>query len=122
MPSPQDYEEAKKCAKAFYEEIGIVKTSALGGAKVVFTSAGFNHLLRRGRKFRPKSEQMKRLSLLRYARAILTDPGASVRHRKLRKQALVQYWSFTKHFDGQRVKLIVRQIGAGQKHFYSIMS
>ena len=66
---------------------------------------------------------MKRFELLTYVPEIITDPSANISHRiNTVGRRKVQYWSFCKEKDGKVITVVVRQIGNGMKHFYSVMS
>src|SRR3989344_5159926 len=67
------YEKSKQKAKAIYVRIGRIQSPALGDS-VAFTSAGFNHLIRKGRIPRPKNEQKRRFALIPYIEQIVKNP------------------------------------------------
>ena len=95
---------------------------ALDNAVVTFNAAGFKHLVRKHKK-RPHGEQAERLAMLHYAPIIVADPNASVLYRKVIRhdQRIVQYWALDKIIDGKKLRVVIRQVGKGAKHFYSIM-
>lgn|GEM_PF-2556701 len=37
------------------------------------------------------------------------------------KNPPVQYWAIQREKDGIKIKVIVRQVGNGKKHFYGVM-
>ena len=128
------YLEIKLQAKKLYSKIGRVSCPAFGGDFVSFNRLGFSHLLRKGHIPRPKSEQKRRLSLLKYAEVIVKNPKAKIyfrqieakylinRHgQKILTASLVKFWTFIEEIDGKKIKLVIRQLGNGNKHFLSIM-
>ena len=133
IPAIDDsYEEAKRKAKLFYAGIGEVWCPALGDY-VVFNSVGFRHLLRKRGKSRLHGEQKRRFSLLCHASDILGDPATHfVKTEKVVvklvswKKARVKYsshgefWVFREIRGGSKTTLLVRKLGNGKKHFFSI--
>ena len=130
----KNYKKAKRDAEELYRSIGNINSSKMENAKIVFNNIGFNHLIRKGPAQRPFGEQMRRFALLRHAKVIIENPDANILDReesrdtivdrhgaKVLKRSSVRYWTFIQEIDEQRIKLVVRQIDRGQKHFYSIM-
>ena len=127
-----DYEAAKRKAKEFYKTIGRVWCPALGDT-VRFTAVGFQHIMRKRGKRRQRDEQKRRFGLLRYAVFILADPDALFIRREKVEQKFVKsfepkrlfatnarFWSFKQIVDELPVTVLVRQLGNGEKHFFSI--
>ena len=110
------YKKAKYQAEKFYKKIGYVWCSALHD-HVVFNRAGFRHLMRKGKIWRPKSEQKRRFALLPFVEMIIENPAA---HFTTRQGSNVTFWSFSKQDNNERITLIIRQVGNGKKHFFSI--
>src|SRR3990167_3052443 len=75
------YEKSKKKAKKIYTRIGRIPSPALNGEYVAFTSAGFSHLVRKGRIPRTRNEQKRRFVLLPYAESIIKNPKAVILYR-----------------------------------------
>jgi hypothetical protein len=99
-----------------------IQSSHFDGAWVVFNNIGFKHLIRKS-KVRTRKEQMKRFELLEYVPEILKNPNANVSYRTtISKRHEVRYWSFQEEKDGKDITVVVRQVGNGNKHFYSVMS
>lgn len=105
--------EAKKC----YSNIGEVWCGALNGF-VTFNGKGFTHLIRKGKSLRREKEQLRRFRLLKYAAQTLVSPSVQP---VLRKEKLVNFWTFNKSYPNRIVIVIVRQFNGGKKHFFSIM-
>lgn len=128
------YFEIKLQAKVLYSKIGRVISPALGNDFVYFNRLGFSHLLRKGHIPRPKSEQKRRLKLLRYAESIVKNPKAKIYYRqteekyiinrhgqKILTNSIAKFWTFVEKIEGKEIKLVIRQLGDGNKHFLSIM-
>lgn len=130
-----DYQELKATAKKLYSKIGRIPSPALNGEYVAFTSKGFTHLMRKGRNPRPRNEQISRFALLPYAEAIIKNPQAVIIYRttetkywndrygqKVLITSIAHFWTFVEKMDGFTIKIVIRQLNSGQKHFFSIMS
>jgi hypothetical protein len=115
------YRAYRRRAKIFYKTLMSVPSPHLDGAYVVFNNIGFKHLIRKA-KVRSKKEQMKRFNLLRTVPDILKDSDAIVSYRsEFRDGRMVHYWAFSKEKEGREIRVVVRQVGNGIKHFYSVM-
>lgn len=128
----ENYEEAKRRAKEFYKKIGCVFCPALNDF-ITFNSAGFRHLVWQGKTLRREKEQMRRFALLSDVKNILNDFNGNKEYRttkqilrtdrhgkKIRTEIRIQFWGLIREIDGKRIKVIVRQVGNGRKHFFSI--
>ncbi len=111
------YDRRKQEAKERYMQVGRVWCPALD-THVSFNRIGFKHLIRKHSERRTKKEQIRRFSLLAYAGSTLTAKNIHMIYRQ--KDERMRFWAFLGEFDGVAIKLIVRQIGDKQKHFFSI--
>lgn len=110
-------------AKEAYFKIGFVSCPAFGGEKVYFKKDGWNHLLRKGRFFRDTEEQRKRLRLLRYAEYILVRTDKISEYKENNIDGYPAYfWSVIRYVDNMRIRVVIRKLGNGKKHFFSIMA
>lgn len=128
------YQQIKKATKKLYSKIGRVPSPALNNELVAFTSKGFTHVIRKGRKPRPRKEQKRRFRLLQYAEKVVKNPKAVIEYRttetkelvnrygeKVRVESTAQFWTFVETVDNRTIKVVVRQLNKGQKHFFSVM-
>ena len=128
------YEKAKQQAKQLYSKIGRIKSPALGDEYVFFTSAGFDHILRKGRIPRTRNEQKRRFTLLPYVESIVKNPTAKIVYRKTEVkekanrhgenvliESVAHFWTFIEKFDDCTIKVVVRQLENKNKHFFSVM-
>ena len=66
--------------------------------------------------------------------SILKNPKAVIVYRKeekkifvkqkgikILKESVIHYWTFVYFTDSKRIKVVIRQVNNGSKHFYSIM-
>lgn len=128
------YEKAKQQAKQIYSKIGRIKCSALSEEYVFFTSAGFNHILRKGRIPRTRNEQKRRFTLIPYVENIIKNPVAKIVYRKetvkekvnrhgekVLIESAAHFWTFVDKIDDCVVKVVIRQLENKNKHFFSVM-
>ena len=129
-------EKSKKKAKRIYAKIGRVPCPAFGGEFVAFNSAGFNHLVRKGRIPRTRNEQKRRFALIPYVEGIIRNLKANIfyerretknatdRHGdKIIIKSVANFWTFVDTISGYSVKVVIRQLDTdGPKHFFSVMS
>ena len=118
----EDHKTLIKKAKEEYRKIGYVECPAFSGERVYFNSYGFDHLIRKGREWRPINIQIERIKLLPYALIILRLNKHFVSHYKdMDERSHVAYfWSFIDVVNEKKIKIIVRQFENGTKHFFSI--
>jgi hypothetical protein len=116
------YHATLRRAEKFYKTLMSTQSSHFGGAWVVFNNIGFKHLIRKA-KVRTRKEQRKRFALLYEVPEVLQDPRAAVVSYRIdeSKNLPVQYWAIQREKNGVKIKVIVRQVGNGKKHFYSVM-
>src|SRR5262249_3164206 len=104
-----------------YDQIGIIESPALSG-EVAFTDVGFNHLIRKRRRFRTRNERNRRFALLKYARRIIADKQATILYRQEHfHSSVIHFWAFSATIDTHDIKVVVSQIDDGKKQFLSIM-
>jgi hypothetical protein len=117
-----DYGEAKRRAKEGYREIGRVWCAKLGD-HISFTRVGFQHLVRKGRRPRSRQNQIRRFFLLSFIRSVLADPAAQVAYEEKTctdRLPCAKFWAITGKQNNKKITVIIRQIEAGKKHFFSI--
>ena len=128
------YEKAKQQAKQIYSKIGRIKCPALGDEYVLFTSAGFDHILRKGRIPKTRNEQKRRFTLIPYVEQIIKNPIAKIAYRKTETKEKVNrhgekiliestahFWTFVDKVDDCMIKIVIRQLENKNKHFFSVM-
>jgi hypothetical protein len=135
MRMQKDYESARKAAEEVYVSFGKIHCPALGNEPVHFTSEGFNHLIyKTAKKPRDERVQMMKFELLEKAKFIIETSTtfqeyeenfeymAREKHGRMIKESyLVRCWGFVAIVNKSRVKVVVWQIGNGNKHFYSVI-
>ncbi len=114
-------------AKIEYFKIKAVKCPAFGKEKIIFNAKGFNHLFYKGdRSGRNKREIITRIKLLPIAVKLLKiatifqeECDYSGYHKGKKKE--FKFWAFEGVLEDRRIKVIARQIGQGNKHFWSVI-
>jgi hypothetical protein len=100
---------------------------------IVFNDEGFRHLIWQGRKYRPRNVQLQRFALLKYLPTIIENYKGHMEYRTRKeevyakmhgavktKTSLAQFWGLNANIEGKKIKIIIRQIGNGKKHFLSV--
>lgn len=130
------FEQLKEQVKQLYSALGEVRCPYFN-ENVHFSAEGFYHMLFKGaskpKKRDPKSQRM-RLKLFRLAPKLLgltktvqeyheEKQFVQVKLNKRKEQILkeVYYWGFVAIIDERRIKVVVKQIGNGNKKFWSII-
>ncbi len=120
MPGDQ-YREIVIATREKYRKIGSVWCPSLSGP-VIFDYHGLRHLLANGRGMRSFSDLAQRLKLIDYATEVLLSASKISEHRSfLKGNTIVQFWSVEKIIDSKRLRCVIRSIGDGRKHFFSVM-
>lgn len=131
----KDYTTAREEALKLYHGFSKIQCPALGNEFVYFTSEGFNHLVyKEAKKPRPERVQMMRFDMLKKARFILETSTTFQEYeegfesvvlekhgKRVRENVVVCLWGFIAIVRKFRIKVVVRQIGNGNKHFYSVI-
>jgi hypothetical protein len=135
MPQTQEtHQELKARSEVYYKQIGAVACPALD-EDVHFTSEGFNHLQYKKGGLRVEAEQRIKMKLLPMAKDIIGRTTTVQEYRRgivrvgkpgtdgLSKTSPAHYWGFSHVFfdKNTRVRAIVRRVGNGQLHFWSVM-
>ncbi len=105
-----------------YREFSPVMCPALTNELVHFDDAGFRHMIYKGKDRRPIADQLRRFRLLKKVPEIIAN--SEVIHRKKELIGIkdkVLFISFTQTFGNKKITVVIRQIGNGRKHFFSVM-
>jgi hypothetical protein len=120
MPGDQ-YREIVIATREKYRKIGSIWCPPIS-ASVIFDHHGLRHLLANGRGRRSFSDLAQRLKLIDHAEEVLSSAATIAEYRSFFKgNAIVQYWSVEKVIEGKRLRCVIRSIGDGRKHFFSVM-
>ena len=134
MDDVSNYENLRDDTRAWFQTLKPAFSPTLN-EYVHFTSEGFEHIIyKRARAEREKSSQIMRFKLLPRAESLIelstsyqeyeeTIKSFEVKRRKkrLRESKTVRYWGIIAIIENHKIKVIVRKIGNGQFHFWSIV-
>jgi hypothetical protein len=133
------YKQNLKTAESAYSSIGEVQCPYFNST-VRFNSEGFHHLrYKTPGSERDKKAQMHKFRLISAAKIVISKSGTVQEYRKQwgavgrkrksdgsRSMKEMQYWGFVaivgEATDKIRIRAIVRQVGNGNPHFWSVMS
>lgn len=135
MADISNYDKLREDANNFYQTIGKVNCPAFNNEPVHFSSEGFNHLIYKNeRRERKREIQIMKFQLLPKAKKLVAASSTyqeederliSIRRKRKKKavneSCLAHYWGFVAIIDNYRIKVIVRQVGDGKKHFWSVI-
>lgn len=134
MDDVSNYENLRDATRAWFQSLKPIYSPGLQGY-VYFTSEGFEHIIyKRARAERDKSSQGTRFKLLSRAITLIelsttyqeyekTIKGFEVKQQKRRvqKSKTVRYWGIIAIVENRKIKVIIRKIGNGQLHFWSVI-
>ncbi|MBI4281220.1 hypothetical protein HY625_00180 [Candidatus Uhrbacteria bacterium] len=130
----QDFQKVRSDAEVLYSTIRAIRCPYFR-EDIAFNAKGIRHLkFKNDRQARPREDQYSRLKLLRYAPEVLklshTVQGvwmtkrfepASTGGRWTHEMKDVTFYEFFAVLDSVRVRVIVKQVFGGEKHFYSVI-
>jgi len=121
----------------FYKQINKIRCPALNYQFVHFSSEGFKHLIYKGkgkRKERSKQDQIARFKLLPRARELVKitttfqeydESVTTIKKKRFKKvvqeSATIRYWGLIAIIRNVKIKVIIREVGNGKKHFWSVI-
>ena len=114
----ESYSAIKEKAKKQYAEIGHVWCPFLN-ENIYFTKAGFKHLIWKGARQRPKTEQKRRFLLLSFVKNIIESSDVVFKYER---RGGADFWASTNIYGNKKITLILRQLDGQAKHFFSIFS
>jgi hypothetical protein len=129
------YQRTKEAARKAYAAAPAIRSPYFGG-EIVLGPEGFQHIQCSGRRARPLDEQVRRFILLPLGLQVLQTATTVQDYRRAlvpveafsksagpRPTDTVQWWGFVAVFVEQHVKVrvVVRKVGSGELHFWSIM-
>lgn len=134
--NPEEFIKMKDKADVFYKSVGSIRCPALD-AEVHFTSDGFHHLQFDGtRTERTKIVQKNKMLCLQEAVTVIKKSTTVQEYRTeiqpvgkrdkngFRVTKRVQYYAFRAITDFnklRRVVVVIRRVGEGNLHFWSVM-
>lgn len=128
------FKEIKKDSIRFYKSLGKIKCPYFPD-EISFNSKGMQHLkFKAWNKTRSIIDQYMRFKLLKYAPEVIKKSHTlqeictkknfekvQVNSRWETKAIVVNYYGFIAILDEIRIKVIVKEVGLGEKYFWSII-
>jgi len=132
--SESNLETTKEIARKFYFSVKFVRCPALENQVINFTSEGLNHLFYKNTRPRSDHDQFMRLKVLDLAKKmleitttiqekeeIIQDFDVKINKKKKKVSKSVRYYGFIAILENKKIKVIVRKIGDGQLHYWSVI-
>ncbi len=130
----EDFIKIRNEAENFYKTIGSVFCPYLG-EKIVFNIKGFKHLkFKSDKQARPYKDQYPRLRLLSLAPEVLKKSHTIQGIWKIKRLEAqktnsrwehiakdVVYYEFIAVLENVRIKVILKEVSGGEKHFWSVI-
>ncbi len=109
--------------RKIFDETKEVNCPAFPKEKIIFNAKGINHLIYKGSRSRREISRIEtNVRLLPSAIKILKImPLAQEEMFYVRESTKYQFWTFEAVIDNRRIKAIIRQVGNGKKHFWSVI-
>ena len=113
----------KNQIKKIFDQHKEIECPAFPNETIIFNAKGINHLIYKGsRSRREKSRILTNIRLLPEAIKILQlMPFAQEENSYIRDKVNYRFWIFEAVIENRRIKVIVRQVGNGRKHFWSVI-
>jgi hypothetical protein len=113
----------KKQIKQIFEQNRIIVCPAIPNGEIILNAKGINHLIYKGNRSRRETERIltnirllpSAIKVLRFATFIQEESFY------IQDNITYRFWTFEAVVDDRRIKVIVRQIGKGKKHFWSVI-
>lgn len=113
----------KKQIKEIFDRTRHVFCPAFVTEKIIFNAKGINHLIYKGDRSRREISRIE-TNIRLLPRAITLLSGATFYQEESnykREGQVYRFWAFEAVVEGRRIKVVVRQVGKGKKHFWSVI-
>ncbi len=134
MFNQSDYNSIKHTSQEYYETLTSIFCPALK-SDIHFSSHGFNHLIyKKDRSERDRGSQIMRFKLISRAFELIKitttiqeyeesykDITIKKNKKKTKATKLVIYWGIIAIIRDRKIKVILRKIGNGNIHFWSVI-
>jgi hypothetical protein len=109
-------------AREKYSRIRSIQCPSFPVERINFTNKGFLHLIRKGRKLRSQSDQVRRLKLLPFIVPILENSTAIYKYEKnIIGSSVAHFWTIRGKINSIKIRIIIRKINSEPLHFFSVM-
>ncbi|PIS22853.1 hypothetical protein COT49_03030 [candidate division WWE3 bacterium CG08_land_8_20_14_0_20_40_13] len=109
--------------KDTFKQTKEVSCPAFGGNKIYFNAKGINHLLYKGSRSRRDNKRIEtNIRLLpRAIKVLQAMPYFQEESNYKKENVSYKFWAFEAVINDRRIKVVIRQVGNGQKHFWSVI-
>ena len=113
----------KNQIKKIFDSNKEIACPAFPNEKITFNAKGINHLIYKGsRSHREQSRIETNIRLLPSAIKVLKVMVYPQEETSYTREGVkYKFWTFEAVVDNRRIKVIVRQVGNGKKHFWSVI-
>ena len=113
----------KQQIKTIFDQTKHVKCPAFHNERIICNAKGINHLIYKGnRSRRPKDRIETNIRLLPRAIQLLQKSTFWQEESTHNHDTVTShFWAFEAVVDDRRIKVIVRQVGNGEKNFWSVI-
>ena len=117
------YKKLLEDTRKYYKNLKKIRCKHIENDLIIFGDSGFSHLLIKDRKLRSIDEQFRKLCLVQYIPQIINNDGIKKETRIIQSKEYgqIEYIALSGNFDNKIVKIILRKLGNGNYHFWSIM-
>ena len=116
----------KKCIeqiRIIFRQTREIPCPAFNGERVYFNAKGINHLIYKGNRSRRDPNRIitntkllpRAIKLLRLSTFWQEESNYNADNMNCK------FWAFEAVIDDRRIKVIIRQVGQGRKHFWSVI-
>lgn len=104
-----------------YQKIGHLYCRALSD-EVYLNKHGLTHLFVKGRLPRKSEDIIRRIKIFPAAKEIIQKEKEIAEYRITKKGLSTgHFWTLKSKINGKLIKVVIRQLNNGRKHFFSIM-
>ena len=113
----------KEQIQKFFNQNKRVACPAFPDEPVIFNAKGINHLIYKGnRSRREESRIIMNIRLLpRAIKVLRVMPLWQEESRYIKEGVTYKFWCFEAVVNDRRIKVVIRQVGNGKKHFWSVI-
>lgn len=104
-----------------YRKIGKLYCLALNN-DVYFNKHGLIHLFVKGRLPRKSEDIVRRIKIFPSVKGIILNVKEIAEYRITKKGLSIgHFWTLKSEINGRLIRVVIRQLNNGRKHFFSIM-
>ena len=108
--------------KKEYSKIRYICCPAFNNEKIYFNKHGLIHILRKGSRYRNPKDILRRINFFPIVKVILSQERDIFEYRTTKiKNSFGQFWTIRMKTEFVCIKVVIRQLNNGSKHFFSVM-